>query len=53
MWIFVEHNTKDKHEVMLVPTPHPPDTVVKKTTMKYVWIAVYTVFKLFGPLKFF
>ena len=51
MWIFVEHNTKDKHEVMIVPTPDP---VVKKTTMKYVWITVYAVFKMFGPdLKFF
>ena len=53
MWVIVKHASMGEDEVMLVPTPNF-SVKKKKPNVKYIWIAVYTVFKIFGPdLKFF
>ena len=43
MWIIVKHSTENDNEVMLVPTP---ESVVKKSYLKYLTITIISVAKI-------
>ena len=47
MWIIVKHSTENDNEVMLVPTPEPR---VKKSYMKYLTIAIFSVAKILARI---
>ena len=44
MWVFVNHNTRDSHEVMIVPIPHFPK---QKTGLHKYLVLVARIIKAY------